>query len=480
MNDLLLNGTIGDLSNAIRARKVSIREIAAFYVARIGAVDRAGIKLNAVRELAPDIEREAVRLDEEFAAGRPRGPLHGIPVLLKDNIMTADGLRASAGVAALADFKPMREATIVKRLRAAGALVLGKTNLTEFADYVSDVMPSGFSGAGGRVKNPLTGEEYGRGLGSSVGSAASVAASLAPFAIGSETQNSIQSPALASSIVGFKPSTGLVSRAGIIPLVPSQDSPGPLARTVEDLVLVLSAIAGADTADTLGLECLHDIPAQLEPLPPRQIRVGIPRRAMADRPDFVDAMAAFHAAIDELRKSGVTIVDPCDLPAAEQLQDVRSSVFRTEFKAAIDAFLIENESPCGIDSLQSLIAWNERHPDAIPYGQSLLLAAQATGGLQDRQYRLDRRRDIYLARRAGIDAATKLGDVDVLMTPMAAAAKCTGKAGAPALAIPIGKGADGAPFGVTLYAPRGKDIKLLQIGLTLFSILGERIKVTLC
>lgn len=479
MNDLLLHGTISNLSDAIQARKMSIREVASWYVRRIASVDRAGAAFNAVRELVPDVEREAAHLDEELATGKSRGPLHGIPVLLKDNILTSDGLGAAGGAAALANFKPGREATIVRRLRAAGALVLGKANLTEFADYVSDVMPSGFSGAGGRVKNPQSGDEYGRGLGSSVGSAASVAASLAPFAIGSETQNSIQSPALASSVVGYKPSTGVVSRAGIIPLVPSQDSPGPLVRTVEDIVLVMTALAGPDAADTLGLECLHDIPSALQPRAPRQIRIGVPRRAMADRSDFAGLMPTFQAVLDELRKSGVSIVDPCDLPAAEQLQDVRSSVFPTEFKAAINSFLAENGSPSGINSLQSLINWNEARPEAIPYGQSLLLAAQATRGLDDSQYRLDRRRDIYLARDAGIDAATKLGDVDVLMAPMAAAAKCTGKAGAPVLAIPVGKGPDGAPFGITLYAPRGKDAQLLQVGLTVFSIVGERIRAAI-
>ncbi len=178
--------------------------------------------------------------------------MHGIPVLLKDNILTGDGMPASAGAAALADFVPKHAATLVKRLRQAGAIVLGKTNMTEFADYVSDVMPSGFSGAGGVVRNPH-GIEYGRGQGSSVGSAAAVAAGFAPVAIGSETQNSIQTPACYSSVVGFKPGVGAVSRAGVIPLVPSQDSPGPLTRSVADAALVFAALAGADMHDTSTL-----------------------------------------------------------------------------------------------------------------------------------------------------------------------------------------------------------------------------------
>ena len=182
--------------------------------------------LNAIRTIAPDAIEVARQLDDEIASGRIRGPLHGIPVVLKDNILTGDGMTAAAGAAALSGFKPGSDATLARRLRRAGALILGKTNLTEFADYVSEVMPSGFSGAGGMVKNPHGLADYGRGLGSSVGSAAAVAAALAPIAIGSETQNSIQTPACVSSVFGFKPSVGMVSRAGMIPLVPSQDSPG--------------------------------------------------------------------------------------------------------------------------------------------------------------------------------------------------------------------------------------------------------------
>jgi amidase len=384
-------------------------------------------------------------------------------------------LAAAGGAAALLNFRPQQEATLARRLREAGAIIIGKTNLTEFADYVSDVMPSGFSGAGGTVKNPHTGEGYGRGLGSSVGSAAAVAASLAPVAIGSETQNSIQGPANASSVIGFKPSTGVVSRAGIIPLVPSQDSPGPLARSVEDAFLVTAILNGADCRDTAGMEWLLNFPSQPQGLDRRSLRIGVPRRVMADRADFEHVMPSFLSALAELRNAGVTVVDPCDLPSAEQIQDVRSSVFRTEFKAALNVFLRENAAPCGIDSIDALVRWNEAHPKAIPYGQSLLIAAQATTGLDDPQYREDRRRDIALTRAAGIDAAIKFAGVDALIAPMAAAAKCTGKAGAPALALPVGVDSRGAPFGVTLYSSRGKDIDLLRAGLTVFSIIGKRI-----
>ena len=204
MEELLLDGSLGSIHRAIVAKKASVSEIAKWYLARIEELDRSGTKLNAIRTIAPDALHVARQLDDEIASGRIRGPLHGIPIVLKDNILTGEGMTAAAGAAALAGFKPANDATLVRRLRQAGALILGKTNLTEFADYVSDVMPSGFSGAGGMVKNPHNLTDYGRGLGSSVGSAAAVAAALAPIAIGSETQNSIQTPACVSSVFGFQ------------------------------------------------------------------------------------------------------------------------------------------------------------------------------------------------------------------------------------------------------------------------------------
>jgi amidase len=473
MEDILADGSLMAIGQALNSRRLSAHETTGWYLKRIETLNQAGPQLNAVREIASDALDAASRADEELAAGKRRGPLHGIPVLMKDNILVA-GMNATAGAAALKGFRPQRDATLVARLRAAGAIVIGKTNLTEFADYVSDVMPSGFSGAGRMVKNPHGVAPYGRGLGSSVGSASAVAARLVPVAIGSETQNSIQTPSCVSSVYGFKPSVGVVSRAGIFPLVPSQDSPGPIAGSVEDLVLVLSVIAGADSADTASLEMPHELSGALRPRDPASIRIGVPRRAMADRPDFAAVMAPFEAALSSLSKAGVAIVDPCDLPSAEQLQDVRSSVFRTEFKAALNTFLRGHDYPCGIDSLAALIRWNDAHPEAIPHGQSLLLAAEATTGLDDAQYRADRARDIVLSRTAGIDAAIVASGVDALIAPMTAAAKCTGKAGAPVLAIPVGLDGAGAPFGVTLYTSKGGDRHLLDVGAAVAAIIGER------
>jgi amidase len=473
MEDVLVNGSIGDISGALMARKISVHEMTEWYLARVDRLGASG-GLNAVRAIANDAIDIARERDEELAAGRSRGKLHGIPVLIKDNIHAGSGLTTTAGARALAGFRTARQATLVRKLRTAGAIVLGKTNLTEFADYVSEVMPSGFSGAGGTVIHPFTREGYGRGLGSSVGSAASVAASLAPIAIGSETQNSIQTPASVTSVFGFKPSVGMVSRHGVLPLVPSQDSPGPLARCVDDLYEVLMAISGPDVRDSATSELLGthaNAPVSCEA---GIIRIGVLRRAVADRKDYEAVMPAFEAVLDELRRAGVTIVDPCDLPSAEQLQDVRSCVFRTEFKAALDAFLQDSDWRGEVGSLADIARWNEAHPDAIPFGQSLLLSALETDGLGD-TYKHDRRRDIALCRQAGIDAALRAGEADALIAPMGAAAKCTGKAGYPVLAIPAGKDSAGMPFGITLISGFAQDERLLKIGRTIAHIVGQRL-----
>lgn len=472
IEDILSNGSIADISRAYDKKAVSVREVIDFFVARIGACNDKGPQLNAVRALASDLTAQAKAADDAIAAGVPRGPLHGIPVLLKDNIAVA-GLPLAAGAAALAGFRPTVDATIAVRLKAAGAVIVGKTNMTEFADYVSEVMPSEFSGAGGVVKNPH-GFAYGRGQGSSVGSAAAVAAGFAPIAVGSETQNSIQTPACVSSVVGFKPSVGMVSRSGVVPLVTSQDSPGPLARTVEDAALLASVIAGADVRDTASMELALAPPRAPLRRELQSIKIGIPRRTIATREDLAAVMPLFESLLSRLSAAGVKIADPCDVPSAEQLQDVRSSVFRTEFKAALNATLADFGNPCGMTSLGDIVRWNEQHADHIPYGQGLLIAAEATAGTHDPQYRADRLRDIALSRTAGIDAALAFSGADVLMVPMSSAAKWTGKAGSPVLALPVGLDSTGFPFGVTLLAARGQDQKLLDVGATLAPLIGQR------
>ena len=392
---ILLNGSIAALGAAFRSKRLSVAEAVSWFLERIKRFNHAGSNLNAVRLLSPSLLADAKEADEALAKGIDRGPLHGIPMLLKDSILTADGMTATAGVSALELFMPRTEATLVGRLRKAGVVILGKANMTEFADYVSPVMPSEFSSVGGVVKNPH-GMSYGRGQGSSVGSAAAVASSFAMFAMGSETQNSIQTPASYSSVFGYKPTVGYIGRFGIMPLVPNQDLPGPLARSVEDAVVVLDAIAGPDARDPISLLCERRPLDAIRIQDIRDIRIGVLRRAQADRPEFAEVMPAFEAALSALSKAGAIVVDPCDLPSAEQLQEVRSCVFRTEFKASLNAFLEDHSGPGGMYSLADIISWNDAHPDKIPYGQSLLLDAEQTQ--MDAQYLADRARDIALSR----------------------------------------------------------------------------------
>ena len=467
----ILQSSLAEIGATFRARRLSIAESIEGYLRRIEALNSVGPKLNAVRVVNPKAIEDARRLDAELAAGHDHGPMHGIAILLKDNILTADGMTAMAGAAALAGFVPRHEATLVRRLRAAGAVILGKANLTEFADFVSDVMPSEFSGAGGVVRNPH-GIRYDRGQGSSVGPAAAVAAGLCAVAIGSETQNSIQTPACFSSLVGYKPSVGVVSRSGVVPLVSSQDSPGPLTRSVADAALVAGVIAAPDPSDTMSLFVRRAARPAIGSI--AGLRIGVLRRTIADRADLAEVMPQFENALSRLSRAGAVIVDPCDLPTAEQLSDVRSCVFRAEFKSGLNAFLEGNDQPCGMGSMADIIAWNERHPEAIPYGQPLLLAANATGGTDDPSYQSDRARDIALSLTGGIRAALEMSGADLLIVPMGSAARCTGKAGAPVVALPVGLAPSGVPFGVTLIAMPGDDARLLAAAQLIEREIGDR------
>lgn len=460
ISTLLSTGTAQAIGIAIAAGTTSSVDVTAWYLRRIAQYNDGQDGLNCVRSISPLALAAASQADAEIAAGQLRGPLHGVPYLLKDNVFTLDSSPASAGCQAISSFIPPYEAILVRRLRDAGAILLGKTNLTEFADFVSDTMPAEFSSAGGVVRNPL-GLRYERGQGSSVGSASAVAARFCAFAIGTETQNSIQTPALHTSIVGFKPSVGRVNCHGIVPLVPSQDAPGVLALSVADAALVFQVMAGADNAATIS---------SLQGL-----RIGIPRRFIADNVLTESREPAFARTLQSLVQAGAILIDPCDLPSAKELHEVRSSVFRTEFKASLNS-LLEQLQPCGMRSMQDIIDWNRQHSEVIPYGQPLLEAANASPGIASPQYLADRQRDIALSLDDGIGAALKAGGADVLLAPMSAAAKCTGKAGAPVLAIPLGADADGLPFGVTVLSKPGEDAMVLQAGQLIESLIGLRMQ----
>ena len=469
--------SIAELGQAMADGRLTAVTLTQHFLDRIAALNHAGPALNAVRELNPQALASAAELDAERAAGRVRGPLHGLPVLLKDNIATGDGMACTAGSLALATLRPRQDAGLVRRLRAAGAVILGKCNMTEFADYLSDVMPSEFSSAGGVVRHPHGGR-YDRGGGSSGGPACAVAAGLCVAAIGSETQNSIQTPASQSGVVGVKPTVGLVSRAGVVPLAISQDTAGPLARRVADAAVMLTALAGVDLDDTLTLAAGPQVDADyarhLDPHGLHGARIGVPRQVYFGRAGHEAAEAVTEQAVATLRAAGAIIVDPADVPTAHEVARLRSSVFAREFKAGLEAFLAVQGEAAPRHTLADIIAFNEAHAEqCLPYGQALAEAAARTDGLDAAAYHADRRRDITLSRELGIDAVCRQYRLDALLTPGGAAAKLTGKAGYPAVTVPAGFTDGGMPVGVSFIGPAFSEGRLLALAYAFECARGE-------
>ena len=459
--------SIAELTRAMADGRLTAVGLTQHFLDRIAALNQAGPALNAVREVNPRALDIARSLDDERRTGQVRGPLHGIPVLLKDNIATGDGMACTAGSLALADLRPRQDAELVRRLRVAGAVILGKCNMTEFADYLADIMPSEFSSVGGVVRHPH-GKRYDRGGGSSVGPACAVAAGLCVAAIGSETQNSIQTPASQSGVVGLKPTVGLVSRTGVVPLAISQDTAGPLARSVADAALLLSALAGVDLGDSLTLSAAPHMRADyalfLDPHALHGARIGVPRQVYFGRPGQEAAETLIEQAIVTLRAAGAIIVDPADVPTAHEVARLRSSVFAREFKAGLNAFLAAQGDAAPLRALADIIAFNTAHAgQCLPYGQALAEAAQRTDGLDAPAYHADRLRDITLTRALGIDAVCRQYGLDALLTPGGAAAKLTGKAGYPAVTVPAGFADDGAPVGVSFIGPAFSEGRLLAL-----------------
>ena len=458
---------IADLQHDMVTGTLSSVDLVRYFLDRIEALDRAGPALNAVREVNPAACDIAAELDAERAAGRVRGPLHGIPVLLKDNIATADGMVCSAGSLALAQLRPSVDAAIARRLRDAGAVILGKANLTEFADYLGDVMPSEFSSAGGVVKHPY-GKRYDRGGGSSIGPACAVAAGLCTVAVGSETQNSLQTPAANSAVAAIKPTVGLVSRSGIVPLAISQDTAGPLGRTVADAATLLGVLAGVDLSDSITLDGgphRHaDYTRFLDAGALHGARIGIPRSQYFNKSGREAHEAVTEQAIARLRAAGAIIVDPADIPTADELAALRSSVFPREFKAGLNAFLAIMGEASPMRTLSDVIAFNFAHPrECLQYGQVLAQNADATDGLDNPAYHADRLRDITLSRELGIDAVLERYRLDALLTPAGAAAKVTGKAGYPVVTVPAGFTDTGDPSGISFVGTAWSEPRLIAL-----------------
>jgi amidase len=411
--------TLADLETGEAPGHWRSEQLTAHYLARIDALDRHGPQLRAVLEVQPNALREARQLDRERRAGQVRGALHGAPILLKDNIDTGDALQlhTTAGSLALLDSSPRQDAFIVRRLRAAGALILGKTNLSEWANYRSKQASSGWSARGGQTRNPFVLDR--NPCGSSSGSGVAVAAELALAAIGTETDGSIVCPASVNGLVGIKPTLGLVSRSGIIPIAASQDTAGPMARSVADAAALLNVLAGYDPDDPATLPLKDHPPPDFRFALRRDalkgVRVGV-LREYAGFQDDVDAH--FERAIETLRSLGAIIVDPVSIPTKGKFDDDEHTVLQYEFKDGINRYLATRNG-AGPKDLAALIAFNETHhpQEMMWFGQDIFVDAQRAGPLSDAAYIDAHERARRLAGPEGIDAALSAEHLDVLVAP---------------------------------------------------------------
>ncbi|MEY9095544.1 amidase [Paenibacillus sp. RC84] len=448
---IFAEATIAGLQHAMEQGECTSFQLVRYYMERIAAFDQQGPGINSVLELNPDALHLAEAADAQRRLGQVRGPLHGIPVLLKDNIQTADNMHTSAGSLALKDHYAGEDAFLVKKLREAGAIILGKANMTEWANFMADDMISGYSSRGGQVLNPYGADLYAGG--SSTGSGASVAIDVTTVAVGTETSGSILSPAIHNSVVGIKPTLGRISRSGIIPLAHSQDTAGPMARTVADAAALLGVLCGYDpqdaaTGSAAGLE-EPDFTVHLDKDGLKGARIGVPRSEHLD-PLTDEERELFESLLDEIRGAGAVIVDPVEIPSLEELSGHCSKVFYYEFKAGINAYLGRLPDGLPVHTLEELIAFNEAHADeALKYGQQVLIRSEATSGkLTEPEYLLHRLADLRLSRTEGIDCAMQRHQLDALLFPNTAGDEIAAKAGYPSIAVPGGYLRSGMPFGV--------------------------------
>lgn len=473
--------TVAGLQERMAQGTLDSRTLVRAYLDRIAAIDKAGPAINAVIELNPGAMAEAEARDAERAAGNARGPLHGIPVLLKDNI-DAVGMANSAGSLALADHRPAEDAFLVRRLREAGAVILGKTNLSEWANFRSTHSSSGWSGRGGQTRNPYVLDR--NPCGSSSGTGSAIAANMAAVGVGTETDGSVICPAAMTGLVGIKPTLGLVSRAGIIPLAHSQDTAGPMTRTVADAAVLLTTMAGTDPADPATAQAdahATDYTRFLDPQALARRRIGVVRKLAGMEPN---ADRALEQAIAVLRAQGATIVDPVEVPNIDALGDDEFTVLLYEFKHDIAAYLAA--AGAGPKTLADLIAFNEAHADAeMPwFGQELFEMAEAKGPLTDAAYVEALARARRRAGPEGIDAALKAHKLDALLAPswgpafptdpvlgdhvvsgdptIGGVSQLTSVAGYPSITVPAGF-AHGLPVGIVFMGTAWSEPTLIGI-----------------
>ena len=410
--------TIATLQEGMRSGRYTSRSISELYLARIDAIDKSGPAINSVIERNPDALRIAEERDAERKAGRVRGPLHGIPVLIKDNIDTADRMRTSAGSLALAESIAPRDAFIAARLREAGAVILGKTNLSEWANFRSTHSTSGWSGRGGQTKNPYVLDR--NPCGSSSGTGASISANLATAGVGTETDGSIVCPSSANGLVGIKPTLGLVSRSGIIPISHSQDTAGPMARTVTDAAALLAVLSGVDSRDAATADARSKVVGSytnmLNPAALKGARIGVARNNFGFN-GAVDRI--MEEALAAMKSAGAMIIDPANIVTEGKYGDAEGDVLNFEFKADLNAYLATLGPSAPHKTLADLIAFNERNKDReMPwFGQEQFIMAQKKGPLTSPAYKAARAKCLRMSRTEGIDATLAKHRLTAIVAP---------------------------------------------------------------
>ncbi len=471
--------TISELQQKMSAGELTSLQITEAFLERIQAMDQNGARVNSVIELNPDVQGIAVELDAERASGKVRSPLHGIPILIKDNIDTHDKMQTTAGSLALEGNIAPRDAFIVTQLRKAGAVILGKTNLSEWANFRGKRSVSGWSSRGGLTRNPYALDRS--ACGSSSGSGAAVAANFCAAAVGTETDGSVICPAQTNGIVGIKPTLGLISRSGIIPIAHSQDTAGPMARTVADAAILLGVLTGVDKNDSAttasAKRALKDYTKFLDKDGLQGARIGVARNMCGTDSRILEI---FEQSIVLMKSLGAVIVDPANLPNFDKFGRTEVEVLHYEFKADLNKYLASVNAR--VKNMEDIIKFNEEHKARVmPYfGQEHMLAAQEKGGLRDKQYREALAKNHLLTRKNGIDVVMKKHKLDALIVPSGGPAwmidlangdainwdmestSPAAVAGYPHITVPMGH-VFGLPVGLSFFAKAWQEPTLIKL-----------------
>lgn len=486
----LEEATIAGLQEMMTTGRETSESLVKLYLERIAAVDQGGPGLNAVIQTNPDALAIARELDRERREKGPRGPLHGVPIVIKDNIDTADAMETTAGSLALLGSKPAKDAFVVERLRQAGAVILAKTNLSEWANFRSSRSTSGWSGRGGQTRNPYALDR--NPSGSSSGTAAAVSANLAAAGVGTETDGSIVSPSSCCGLVGLKPTVGLVSRSGIVPIAHSQDTPGPMARTVADAATLLGAMAGPDPADPAtqarGVRSDQDYREFLKPGGLRGARIGVLRAKSFNFAKTLDPI--LENAVEALKREGAEVVDPVEFPTLGQTDDAEYEVLLYEFKADLEAYFAARPG-AAVRTLDDLVAFDAKNAGReMPFfGQETVERAAKKGPLTDKAYLEALAKCRELMRDKGIDAVLAKDKLDALivltngpahMTDLVNGDSFSGSssspaavAGYPTITLPAGY-VFGLPVGVSLIGRAWDEPELIRLAFGLEKALGMR------